>query len=215
MLSLRPRDDGVLRDSSRPVRTRSRDVTRGNGVGLLAENPWWAVRSAWSSRRGYLGACRDAGGFQSVDFLRLDRPENARALDKNEGREHLSLLETDSKAENTLCLLGSERKNREHPCSFEFEKEIVRMAVAESIRATSCPVAGTNLVLIVSRRAVLYSRPGFRVVAARSGLCQTRGAKCVRRAFGTLGVEHARCGRGSRDAMCARCGRGTSRYLQY
>jgi len=102
MLDLRPRNDGGFRDSSRSVRTRSRDVTRGDGVDLLAGSPWQSVRGAWIGRRGssdaYRGArfskrglafCGECGG----------RAENSRAPYRNKGRERPNLPETDSKAE--------------------------------------------------------------------------------------------------------------------
>jgi len=45
---------------------------------------------------------------------------------------------------------------------------------------------GSDLVLIVPRRAVLYLRPGCRAVAARSGGCRTRGAGRTMRARNAL-----------------------------
>jgi len=53
MFTLRPRDDKILRDLLRPARTRSRDVTRGDGISRLAGGPGGSSkRTGWSVRLG-------------------------------------------------------------------------------------------------------------------------------------------------------------------
>jgi len=77
----RLQDDSVSRESSVSVRTRSRDVTRGNG-GSFGRGPWRAMRGALVGRRVYSIACQDVRISKrglSYKGTRI-KAENARAL---------------------------------------------------------------------------------------------------------------------------------------
>jgi len=121
------------------------------------------------------------------------RVENARALDRSKGRKHPSLPETEIEPRTSELLTGAEAENtepsgdgfegrecpclreiksREHSCSLRIRRVEIRIAVAENTHTISW--IGSDLVLIAPRWAVLYSRPGYGVVAAR--LRRTRGA---------------------------------------
>jgi len=193
-LNLRPRDGKVFRDLLRLARTRRRDVTRGDGVGRLARGPWRTGRGAWIGLRGYSGVlrcaafktcvllsavncggraenaralCKDEGRERPSLMLNGGRAENARALDGSEGREYPSLPYTDSKTENVRAF-GIMEISQDHPYSLRISE---RKDQDSCSRQHPCyqPV-GSDLVLIAPRWAVLYSRLGYGVVAARGGL---------------------------------------------
>jgi len=115
MRDFKPRDDGIPCDSSKPVRTRSRDVTRGNGVARLAGGLWRTVLGALIGRRGCSVTCRGARILKRDCALRSEcggRAEMTRVCtgiksrtlepydEWRQSRERPSLPETDLKAEN-------------------------------------------------------------------------------------------------------------------
>jgi len=113
-LTLRPRDGRVLRDLLRLVRTRRRDITRGDGVGRPE------ARGGPCKARGL--ACAvirtrvEMRGFQSIRALSVkcgEKAENSRVLCKEEGREHPSFVLSGGRAENARALC--KEKGREHP----------------------------------------------------------------------------------------------------
>jgi len=120
--SVLERDARVLLDSSNSVRTQSRDVTRGDGVDLLAGGSWRDVQGALIDRlfevrgfssvvlrrvqsqsREHPSSVRDKSRERPSLMVSGGRVENIRAFDRSEDREHPSLLD-------------SERKSREYPC---------------------------------------------------------------------------------------------------
>jgi len=113
---------------------------------------------------------------------------------------------TDSKVENARAFGISEIKSREHPHSLSIREDQDNCS-----REHPCWQFGSDLVLIAPRRAVLYSRPGYGVVTARSGFCRARGAgraACgVNARHGARGVWGA-----ERVVRCAR-GAGAGRVL--
>jgi len=102
----------IHRDSPRPVRTRSRNVTRGDGVDRLAEGPRRTVSGAWIGWCVCVSVRQDAQ-FSNREFVCTvrngcwldirERAGNARALTAIRSREH-----------SRLRLTG---KSREHPRS--------------------------------------------------------------------------------------------------
>jgi len=119
-------------------------------------------------------------------MLNRGKAGNARALRKDEGRERPSLVLSGGKTGNaralredkaknarafseriqkprTPVLLLLEVKSLEHPYSFKDQDSCSR-------EHPCCQLGGSDLVLIAPCRAVLYSRPGYGVVAAQSGV---------------------------------------------
>jgi len=134
---------------------------------------------------------KDDGRERPSRMLSEGKARNARTLRKDAGRERPSRMLTEAKpgtpelcermkAENarafneriqksrTPVLLLSGVKSREHPYSFREQDRCSR-------EYPCWQLGGSDLVLSVPCRAVLYPEPGYGVVAARSGVCWTRG----------------------------------------
>jgi len=164
------------------VHTRGRDVTRGDGVDSLAGGSWRAVRFARVGRRGVERVSRCAVFEMCSCFTQCvqRRAENTRALDRSKGRERPSLTVSGGRA-NTRTLYRN--KDRECPSltvSRGRAKNTRALYRDKGRKRPSLTVSGdrfegrehlcysfvgTDLVLIVSRQVILYSRPDFGVVA--------------------------------------------------